>query len=222
MEEKKIFAKGYCFAKIFMIFTIGCIIGTYYEQFLTLFKDGVWESRQGVIYGPFNPIYGFGFAIFVILLGKNNDKRKWYITYLYSCIIGGVTEYTLSLMGEKLFQVNAWDYSFQFLNIGGRTTIPFMLFWGLGGLIFMKFIYPALSKLIEKIPYNFAKFAFPIFVTFMSLNIVVSYTAVLRQNFRKQGKPPVTFIGKLYDDIYTDEFLEKVFPNMEHKEIKSN
>ena len=34
MAEKKIFAKGYCFAKIFIFFLIGCIIGTYYEEWL--------------------------------------------------------------------------------------------------------------------------------------------------------------------------------------------
>ena len=27
-------------------------------------KFGMWESRAGIIYGPFNPIYGLGFALF--------------------------------------------------------------------------------------------------------------------------------------------------------------
>ncbi|MEG2411077.1 MAG: hypothetical protein RSA96_09100, partial [Erysipelotrichaceae bacterium] len=97
-NQKRVFAQGFCFAKIFAIFFIGCIIGTYYEEILTFFTKGVWESRSGLIYGPFNPIYGFGFAGFIALLGKNLAKRKWYITYFWSCIIGGVAEFSLSLI----------------------------------------------------------------------------------------------------------------------------
>lgn len=62
-NEKPVFAKGWCFAKIFFMFFIGCIIGTYYEEILNLIRTGVWESRQGIIYGPFNPIYGFGLLV---------------------------------------------------------------------------------------------------------------------------------------------------------------
>ena len=48
-DEKKVFAKGWCFAKIFFMFFIGCIIGTYYEEILNYVRNGVWESRQGII-----------------------------------------------------------------------------------------------------------------------------------------------------------------------------
>lgn len=220
ISENKTFAKGWCFAKIFMLFMIGCVIGTYYEQFLTLFTKGVWESRQGIIYGPFNPIYGFGFAAFGLFLGKNNDARKWYWTFLYASILGGITEYSLSWIGEKLFHANSWDYSGYFLNIGGRTTIPFMIFWGIGGLLFMKFIYPFLSKLIEKIPYKIGTTALPILVVFMLLNMLISYSALFRQQERLSGTAPRTFIGEIYDKVYTDEFLKTIYPNMVHDKIK--
>ena len=71
-KEKK-FAEGYCFKKIFIFFLIGCLIGTYYEEILHFIKTSNWESRGGLIYGPFSPIYGLGVAVFVILLGKNNE-----------------------------------------------------------------------------------------------------------------------------------------------------
>lgn len=219
-SDTQVFAKGWCFAKIFMLFVIGCIIGTYYEEVLTFFKFGVWESRQGIIYGPFNPIYGFGFAAFGLFLGKNIETRKWYWTYLYASILGGITEFSLSWIGEVLFHANSWDYSGYFLNIGGRTTIPFMLFWGLGGLIFMEFIYPFLSKLVEMIPYKIGKIGLPILVTFMVLNMFVSYTALFRQAQRQAGNPPITFLGDIYDQVYTDDFLKTIYPNMVHDVIE--
>lgn len=88
--------------KNFMIFVIGCLLGTWYEETLHLVKFGVWASRRGVIYGPFNPVYGLGFALFTILLGRRNTTRKWYLTYLYSALIGGTAEYVLNLLQETL------------------------------------------------------------------------------------------------------------------------
>ncbi|MEG0824048.1 MAG: putative ABC transporter permease, partial [Erysipelotrichaceae bacterium] len=176
-NETKVFAKGFCFSKIFAIFFIGCIVGTYYEQFLTLFTRGVWESRSGLIYGPFNPIYGFGFAGFIAILGKHIKERKWYLTYFFSCLIGGISEYSLSLIGDTLFHATSWDYTGYFLNIGGRTTIPFMLGWGLGGMVILYILYPFLSKLIEKIPYKIGHILFPILLVFMIFNMLISYSA---------------------------------------------
>lgn len=215
-EDQPVFAKGFCFAKIFMIFVIGCIIGTYYEELLYFFKSGHWASRQGVLYGPFNPIYGIGFAGFVLLFGKNVETRPWYLTFLYCCLLGGISEYVLSLIGEKMFHATFWDYSQHFLNIGGRTTIPFMLFWGLGGFLFLKFIYPFLAKWIEKIPYSFARYFYPFLLVFLMLDMLLSYTVLVRQALRKDGKPATTIVTKFYDRVYTDERLAKTFPNIVH------
>ena len=57
-SKREVFARGICYSKLFWLFIIGCVIGTYYEQILTLVRLNSWESRQGVIYGPFNPVYG--------------------------------------------------------------------------------------------------------------------------------------------------------------------
>ena len=45
-----------------------------------------------------------------------------------------------------------WDYSDMPLNIGGRTNVLFMFFWGLLSVVWIKILYPALSKVIERIP----------------------------------------------------------------------
>ncbi|MEG2410756.1 MAG: putative ABC transporter permease, partial [Erysipelotrichaceae bacterium] len=136
--------------------------------------------------------------------------------YFWSCIIGGVAEFSLSLIGEKLFGGTSWDYTGYFLNIGGRTTVPYMLFWGLGGMAILYLVYPLLSKLIEKIPFKIGRVIYPIFLIFMILNMIVSYTALFRQGNREKGQPPMTFIGELCDQVYTDDFLYTIYPNMKH------
>lgn len=55
MEKKSIKQE---LAVIFWIFIIGSILGYIYEMIVVLFQKGYFESRQGLIYGPFTPVYG--------------------------------------------------------------------------------------------------------------------------------------------------------------------
>lgn len=213
MENKK-FAEGYCFTKIFIFFLIGCLIGTYYEEILWFIRYGEWSNRQGLIYGPFSPIYGVGVAIFVIFLGKNNDRRSVWKTLIYAAIIGGGTEFMTSLIADKVFGVQFWDYSNEFLNIFGRTTIPFMIFWGIGGTVLMKIIYPWISKWIEKIPYKIGKPIYIVVLIFILVDVILTYGALGRMALRDNGVKPYTFVGEFMDKVYTDEFLYDKFPIM--------
>ncbi len=212
------FAEGFCFYKLFLIYVIGCMIGTYYEEILTLCRSGQWLSRQGIIYGPFNPVYGAGFLAFSALLCRNL-KRKWWLTYIYSCLIGGATEMISSLIGEYVFKANAWDYSDKFLNIMGRTTIPYMLFWGAGGLVFVKVVYPALSRLIEFTPKRIGNAIMPTFMIFVLLSHVVSYAALFRYGTRSEGQPASSGIEKVLDKYYDDSFMKQYYDNPVHEKI---
>lgn len=218
LSDKRTFAKGFCFDKLFLIFMIGSMVGTYYEQILNLVKHYLdngtifWEFRRGVIYGPFNPLYGFGAVIMTLCLAKK--KRPWYQTLCYGMLLGGGVEYAFSWLQETFVGTTSWDYTGYFLNIGGRTTIPFMFAWGVMGIIFAYAVYPFVSNLIEKIPYLLGKWITAILVTFMSLNMLISWTALFRQTLRRNGVEPITFVGRLYDEIYTDAFLERYYPNM--------
>lgn len=217
-EEKEVFAKGICFKKLFIIFIIGCLFGNYYEMILNFvrhyLKDGsiFWEVRRGVIYGPFSPIYGFGAVVMTYFLADRN--HKWWQTLLYGSILGGVSEYLIGFLQELVVGTISWDYSNKFLNINGRTTIPIMLLWGLICLIFVKIIYPFLSKMIESIPPKPGKIILNILVILLTIDMAISWTALIRQTLRRNGYPAYTIIGETYDKIYNDERLKKAFPNM--------
>lgn len=220
-KDTRVFAQGICFDKVFLIFVIGSFIGVYYEQFLNLIthylQDGslYWSSRRGVIYGPFSPIYGFGCVFLCYLLIQTHKKNS--LTFLKACLFGGFFEYSVSFLQEKFTGTVSWNYSNHFLNIGGRTTIPFMIFWGLLGLLFTVKFYPMLSTLIEKIPYRLGKMITGILLVGIGLDMFVSFSAIFRQSFRKKGIAPYTFIGEFYDRHYTDAFLKKHYPNMKEK-----
>ena len=222
MNEKnrgnKVFAKGYCFEIIFVFFLIGCLLGTYYEEILWYVKYHVLTDRQGLLYGPFSPIYGIGVAIFVIFLGKNNDKRNIWKTLLYASIIGGVTEFATSWIADVVFGVKFWDYTGRFLNICGRTTVPYMIGWGIGGTVLMKIVYPFVSKWLQKIPYKIGHPVFIAVVIFITINMILTYTALGRMTLRQKNIPARTFIGEWMDKTYDDYYLHKKFPIMSPKD----
>ena len=58
--------------EVFWIFVIGSFVGCVYETILSFFQRGYFESRQGLVYGPFTPVYGAGAVLFLLLL----EKRK--------------------------------------------------------------------------------------------------------------------------------------------------
>lgn len=212
------FAEGLCFRKLFFIFLIGSVFGAIYEDILvyveTLWATGTgeWMLHRGVIYGPFNVIYGIGAALmcWFLLRKKYND---WQI-FLYSSLLGGAVEYLLSYFQELFTQTTSWDYTGYFMNIDGRTTVPFMLFWGLLGLLLVKVIYPICSGLIEKIPVKIGNSLYWVLLVFMIFDCLISWSAVIRQTLRHNGIAPVTPIGRFYDEFYNDDYLKKYYPNM--------
>lgn len=210
MKQKEVFAKDICFKKIFWLFLIGSFLGCIFEMINHFIHYGNLVSRSGLIYGPFNPVYGFGVVIFVLFLSKIKSPI---LLFLGGMLLGGGFEYMCSLIQEKVFGTISWDYSHQFFNIGGRTSLKYMLIWGVLALIFMKFIYPILSNLIEKIPINIGNVLTLILIVFMIINIIISIIACLRQSERSLGKDPSNKVEVFLDKHYPDERLNRIFEN---------
>ena len=87
--------------KCLLIFIIGCIAGTIYEDLLEGFTNlnntGIFSFNvhRGVIYGPLNIVYGAGAVLMVLLL--KNDKL-WYKIYLKGMLIGGIVTAGVAMM----------------------------------------------------------------------------------------------------------------------------
>lgn len=212
------FAKGLCFSKFVLLFTLGSFLGVVWENVLgvvkRLIKYGTFSYRdhRGVIYGPFNPLYGFGIVLIIYLLGRK--KRPAAKTFLYGALLGGAIEYLASFLLELVLGAKSWDYHDQLLNIHGRTSLAYMVFWGFGMMLLIHWAYPWISKKIEAIPKKIGDLLVKFFVIFLSLDMLISFTALGRQVLRHKGVQPFTFVGEFYDKVYTDEFLKKIYVNM--------
>ena len=67
-----------------------------------------------------------------------------------SAIVFSVFEYITDFFLQALFGTKWWDYTGEFLNLNGRITLSFSFVWGLGSLIFIKYLHPFITKLIGK------------------------------------------------------------------------
>ncbi len=217
-SDDRPFAQGLSFSKMVLLFVLGSFLGVVWENALgvvkRLIKYGTlsYRDHRGVIYGPFNPLYGFGIVIIVLILGRK--KRHPAKTFLYGAVLGGAIEYVASYLLELIFGARSWNYQDQILNINGRTSIAYMIFWGFGMMMLIHYVYPWVSKKIEAIPKKMGDIIVRFFVIFLSIDMLISFTALGRQALRHKGYEPLTFVGELYDKYYNDEFLKTIYVNM--------
>ena len=209
-QKEETFAKGICFKKIFWLFMVGCVFGCVFEMVNHFIHYGDCVSRRGLIYGPLNPVYGLGLVFFVIFLSKIKNPA---LIFLGGMLLGGGCEYLCSLVQEKVFGTLSWDYSHQLFNIGGRTSLKYMLIWGVLALVVMKIVYPFLSNLIEKMPVKTGNILTIILIVFMVANIIISVTACLRQSERASGMAPSNKVELFLDKHYPDKRLNTIFQN---------
>ncbi len=212
-EEKYVFAKGICLDKIIWVFLVSALLGDIIETIYCWAFSGVWMSRSSVLYGPFSIVWGIGAVVLTIVLSRFADKADRYI-FLIGALIGGVYEYACSLFTEIFLGTVFWDYSWMPFNIGGRTNLLYMGFWGILSVVWIKIIYPKMSNLIEKLPALQGKVITWILVLFMICNALISAMAMVRYTQRQDGIQAETAVEVFLDTKYEDELIEKVWPNM--------
>lgn len=213
-KEKKSFASGINFYKLMWIFVIGCVIGVIIETIWTLAGTGKIESRKGLIYGPFSPVYGFGAVLFTILLYRLR-KHNSIVIFTLCALIGALFEYFCSWFQETALGTLSWEYSDSPLNLNGRTNLMYAICWGFLGLLYIKHIYPFCSRMIEKIPNKIGKWITWFLFFFMVFDIFISASAIKRATDRNYDIPATNQFAVFLDKHYPDEFLQKVYPNME-------
>ncbi|MDL2229602.1 putative ABC transporter permease [Treponema sp. OttesenSCG-928-L16] len=201
--------------KIFWIFFVSGIIGYVLETLFALITRGVLESRQGVIYGPFNQVYGIG-AVLMVLGLKPLARKRDSIIFFGSALIGGAFEWVCSYVQEKVFNTVSWEYNESSFSIGssGRTSLVFMLFWGILGVMLIQFILPRLLHFINRL---LKKRGYTISIVLMVLIIIdlgISAAAVLRWSRRQDGLPASNSVELFLDEKYPNEFMAEIYPSM--------
>ena len=215
-EKEDVFASGCGFYKLACLFFIGAFLGDITETVFCRFSMGRWMSRSSVVFGPFSIVWGLGCAMLTWILYRYREQSDRRL-FLCGTILGGAYEYICSVFTEIVFGTVFWDYSKIPFNLGGRINLLYCFFWGFAAIIWMKGIYPFLSRWIEKIPVRIGKPLCMIMVFFMSVNIALSGLALDRYSKRHDGLPAKNAVGELMDDWFPDSYMEKVYPNIKFR-----
>ncbi|MDD3692359.1 MAG: putative ABC transporter permease [Oscillospiraceae bacterium] len=210
-EDRSVYR--FTYSKLFWIFFIACFLGVVFETAWCLIMRHRYESRVGVIYGPFNPVYGFGAVLLTVILKRLSNKRDLWV-FLFSMVIGGSFEYICSFVQEIALGTVSWEYSHTQFNLNGRTNLMYSFFWGILGLLWVKELFPRLSSLLDRIPARINKWLTVILSAFMLFNMLISLLALERQSQRRVEAKPANAIARFLDKQYPDEFLKKKYPNM--------
>ncbi len=215
-EKLKHFARGNTFYKLFWIFFIGCFGGVVIEMLFCLITRGHLENRVGLIWGPFNLVYGFGALALSFFLYKYRNRSRLY-SFAGGFIVGSVIEYLCSLFQEIVFGSTSWDYSNMPFNINGRICLLYSIFWGILGILWIKYIYPRMAIWIMKIPNKIGKVLTWCLLVFMIIDSLASGLVVYRWSERVNGVVATNGIERFIDEVYPDKTMEWLFPNLEFK-----
>lgn len=210
-EARDVFAQGLSFYKLVWVFIAGSLIGTWYEEIYAFIRYGTYENRSAVFFGPFNPLYGLAFVLILLLLRHFQSAPA---AILAGAIFCGVFEYSANFAQEFFTGSVSWNYEDKILNINGRTTLLYALFFGVFSYVMVFHVYPLLSRWIESLPVNPARAITKVMIVFLILNMVVTYSALIRQGLRAEGLKPYTPVGEFYDSVFTDDYIGEKFPNM--------
>lgn len=213
-EKAHHFARGLNGYKLFLILFIGSIAGFLVESAWCFVRHGYIESRAGLVYGPFSPIYGIGAFFLTLMLYRYRNRGAVY-SFFGGFISGSVVEYVCSYAQETLFGSVSWDYSNIPLNINGRVCLLYSIFWGALGVIWIKSIYPRLSVYVLMIPNKIGKALVWILLVFMLFDSVLSVFAVYRWSERVKGVKAESAVSVFLDNRFPDTRMEGIYPNME-------
>lgn len=211
---------GVSLTQMIWVFLIGSVIGYVVETLYCLVTTGHIESRQGMLYGPFSQVYGFGAVLMALCLIPFTQKGKVWL-FAGGAVTGGLFEAVCSLIQEALFGSVSWQYSHQpFSFFGGRTSLLYMFFWGLLGMFYMLVIYPKITNFIGRLALRPKRFFTIVIAVLLSANMLLSAAAVNRWQQRTQGTEPLNSVEETLDRWYPNEKMQEIYPNMQFIEEK--
>ena len=199
-------------ADLLWLFVIGAFLGDMVETVFCRLTAGVWMSRSSLVWGPFSVVWGLALAMATVLLRQNQDKSDRYL-FAFGTVLGGVYEYVCSAVTELLFGTVFWDYSKFKFNLGGRINLLYCFFWGIAAVMWMRYGYPLVLKLMKKVRSHIRLWMTAALAVFMAVNMLTSALALARYDARTSGDAPNGQLEVFLDEHFDNARMEHIYPN---------
>ena len=180
------------FFEILTYFLIYSFLGWVIES---IFRSIIEKKiiNTGFLKGPICPIYGIGALILSFVLdGLSNNLICLFIA---SMIILTIWEYIVGVFLQKTFHTKYWDYADHKINFQGRICLTNSIYWGILGVVFVKYIHPFMQEIIEKVNIDVLHFVVTITSIVFVVDVITSIVKV------KNIKPALERIEELNNEI---------------------
>ena len=208
-----VFAPGLCFDKLFWIFMLFGLAGNLIETLLVHYQTGIWMRRASLVFVPVSLVWGLGGVLFMIVLSHMARQEDRYI-FIGGFFLGGSFEYLCSVFTETFLGTRFWDYTNMPFNLNGRTNLLFMFLWGLVALLWIKILYPLVTKVIEQIPPVLGRAVTMVVVLMVSFDVLLSASVIWRSAGRKEKPEPTNVVEAYLDENYPDEIVKRHWRNI--------
>lgn len=215
---------------LFWYFIIFSILGLIIETLYCYIGTGVFESRKGLIWGPFCPVYGVCGAGLIYILEKLNCKTVPKL-FIAGIVLGSIGEYFLSYILEAIYGIKFWNYEYLQYNLNGRISLLFSFYWGVLSVVLIKFVKPLIDKGLNKLgtkPRNVIDILIFIFLVIDCIFTVwgiQTYQNRVLKNIQTKENSNNIFIelkNKIENDYFTNERMSKIFPNLRIRDENGN
>lgn len=197
---------------------VGSIVGFIIENVRTCIIKEHCILRQGLLYGPFIPVYGAGLLVLYLVYSRKvfqnkNKLLQLVIAFVLGFVLGSAIEFIFSYVQEKIFGTISWSYAHLKYNLFGRISLKHASLWGLLGVIFSVTILP----LLERFKSSFENTKLQVIICILSilfvLDIIVSGIACYRATERRNNIPAKNAVDRICDKYFPDEYLNKIYTN---------
>ncbi len=199
--------------KLLFVLFVGSFLGVAVEVLWCVLENGAAAGRAGLVWGPFNLLYGIGAVAMTVVLYPLRH-RSWWVLLLGGMLVGTVVEYACSWWQEMTFGSRSWNYAHQPFNLGGRVCLLFSVFWGILGIIWIKSVYVPLALWLTRLPARAVRVTAWTLTAFLAVNALVTFAAVARWSERLEGHAPDGAWETLLDERFPDDRMTHIFNNM--------
>ena len=137
------------FYQIVFLFFAYSFLGWVGEVLFTAVVHRKYQDH-GVLSGPLCLLYGVGGLVITFALG--DIREGWFFLLVFSAVYATVIEWIGGHILEYTTHTRWWDYSDRPFNIGGYICLEFSLLWGVGALLMVKAVHPAIAALVDIVP----------------------------------------------------------------------
>ena len=196
-----------------IIFLVASGLGLVIETVYTFIVFGILESRVGLVWGPFSPLYGVGAVLLTMVLWPLRKEPAWKV-FIISAVVGSLLEQTAGWSMEHFAHLQSWTYLGLPDHITQWIAWRFVVMWGLLGVVWCRVIMPEMMYRIGEPTSRRQVILVTLLAAFITLDVVMTIACFWRAGQRFEGVPPRNGFEVYVDTHFDDKFMAETFENM--------